>query len=117
MAHENKQDISNRRSITRFFVEHPHISWMMLVGVLVWGWFGYRSMPQRKDPEIPVRVGVAACPWPGATAEQVEQFVTRRIEDVAAENKLFIPERTQTMASNPSLSPAIRLCTYSWMRV
>src|SRR5271167_4074776 len=91
MAHQNKQDISNRRSITRFFVEHPHISWMMLVGVLVWGWFGYTSMPQRKDPEIPVRVAVAACPWPGATAEQVEQFVTRRIEDVAAENKTIHP--------------------------
>src|SRR5271165_2243301 len=91
MAHENKQDISNRRSITRFFVEHPHISWMMLVAVLVWGWFGYTSMPQRKDPEIPVRVAVAACPWPGATAEQVEQFVTRRMEDVAAENKTIHP--------------------------
>src|SRR6201988_2512410 len=91
MAHENKQDISNRRNITRFFVEHPHISWMMLVAVLVWGWFGYTSMPQRKDPEIPVRVAVAACSWPGATAQQVEQFVTRRIEDVAAENKTIHP--------------------------
>jgi multidrug efflux pump subunit AcrB len=91
MAHDKNQDISNRRSITRFFVEHPHISWMLLVGVLVWGWFGYTSMPQRKDPEIPVRVAVAACPWPGATAEQVEQFVTRRIEDVAAENKTIHP--------------------------
>src|SRR6202023_4410928 len=91
MAHEKNQDLSNRRNITRFFVEHPHISWMLLVGVLVWGWFGYTSMPQRKDPEIPVRVAVAACPWPGATAEQVEQFVTRRIEDVAAENKTIHP--------------------------
>ena len=91
MAHENEQDISNRRNIPRFFVEHPHISWMLLVGVLVWGWFGYTSMPQRKDPEIPVRVAVAACPWPGATAQQVEQFVTRRIEDVAAENKTIHP--------------------------
>src|ERR1700739_3180024 len=91
MAHEKNQDISNRRNITRFFVEHPHISWMMLVGVLVWGWFGYTSMPEQKAPEIPVRVAVAACPWPGATAEQVEQFVTRRIEDVAAENKTIHP--------------------------
>src|SRR6476469_5177425 len=87
MAHEKSQDISNRRNITRFFVEHPHISWMMLVGVLVWGWFGYTSMPQRKDPEIPVRVAVASCPWPGATAAQVEQFVTRPIEDTIAQNK------------------------------
>ena len=91
MAHENEQDIRNRRNIPRFFVEHPQVSWMFLAGVLIWGWFGYKSMPQRKDPEIPVRVGVAACPWPGATAQQVEQFITRRIEDVAAENKTIHP--------------------------
>jgi multidrug efflux pump subunit AcrB len=60
---------------------------VLLVGVLVWGWFGYHSMPQRKDPDIPVRVAVAFGPWPGATAQQVEQFVTRPIEDAVAENK------------------------------
>ena len=59
--------------------------------MLIWGWFGYTSMPQRKDPDIPVRLGVAACPWPGATAQQVEQYITRRIEDVAAENKTIHP--------------------------
>lgn len=91
MAHENQQDISNRRNVPRFFVEHPHISWILLLGVLIWGYFGYTSMPQRKDPDIPVRLGVAACPWPGATAQQVEQFITRRIEDVAAENKMIHP--------------------------
>ena len=91
MAHENAQEISSRRNVPKFFVEHPHISWLLLAGVLIWGWFGYQSMPQRKDPEIPVRVGVAACPWPGATAQQVEQFITRRIEDVAAENKTIHP--------------------------
>ncbi|MGC2419885.1 MAG: efflux RND transporter permease subunit, partial [Candidatus Acidiferrales bacterium] len=91
MAHENEQEIASRRNVPRFFVEHPQISWMLLAGILVWGWFGYKSMPQRKDPEIAVRVGVAACPWPGATAQQVEQFITRRIEDVAAENKTIHP--------------------------
>src|SRR5271165_2836414 len=91
LEHEQEQEISNRRNIPRFFVEHPHISWILLLAVLVWGWFGYTSMPQRKDPDIPVRLGVAACPWPGATAQQVEQYVTRRIEDVAAENKTIHP--------------------------
>src|ERR1700693_2695110 len=91
MTHENGQDISNRRNIPRFFVEHPHISWILLLGVLIWGYFGYTSMPQRKDPDIPVHRGVAACPWPGATAQQVEQYITRQIEDVAAENKTIHP--------------------------
>ncbi len=92
MAHRSDQDrIENTHNLPRFFVEHPQVSWVLLVGVLVWGWFGYHSMPQRKDPDIPVRVAVAACSWPGATAQQVEQFVTRPIEDAIAENKTVHP--------------------------
>src|SRR5260221_13333317 len=74
-------------NVSRFFVERLQVSRVLLVGLLEWGWFGYRSMRQRKDPDIPVRVAVAFCPWPGATARQVEQFVTRPIEDAVAENK------------------------------
>ena len=92
MAYKSDQDrIEKTHNLPRFFVEHPQVSWVLLVGVLVWGWFGYQSMPQRKDPDIPVRVAVAYCPWPGATAQQVEQFVTRPIEDAVAENKTIHP--------------------------
>jgi multidrug efflux pump subunit AcrB len=92
MAHRSDQDrIEKTHNLPRFFVEHAQVSWVLLVGVLVWGWFGYHSMPQRKDPDIPVRVAVAACSWPGATAQQVEQFVTRPIEDAVAENKTIHP--------------------------
>src|ERR1700730_13554205 len=92
MAHRSDQDrIEKTRNVPRFFVENPQVSWVLLVGVLVWGWFGYHSMPQRKDPDIPVRVAVASCSWPGATAQQVEQFVTRPIEDAVAENKTIHP--------------------------
>src|SRR5207302_5097135 len=92
MAHTSDQDrLANTHNAPRFFVEHPQVSWVLLMGDLVWGWFGYHSMPQRKDPDIPVRVAVAFCSWPGATAQQVEQFVTRPIEDAVAENKTIQP--------------------------
>jgi multidrug efflux pump len=88
MAHKSDQErIELTRNVPRFFVEHPQVSWMLLIGVLIWGWFGYHSMPQRKDPNIPVRVAVASCSWPGATSQQVEQLVTRPIEDTVAQNK------------------------------
>src|SRR2546430_1508161 len=88
MAYKNDRDrIEKTHNAPRFFVEHPQVSWVLLVGVLIWGWFGYKSMPQRKDPNIPVRVAVASCSWPGATAQQVEQLITRPIEDTVAQNK------------------------------
>src|SRR5258706_11081805 len=88
MAYKRDPDrIEQTRNAPRFFVEPPQVSWVLLVGVLIWGWFGYKSMPQRKDPDIPVRVAVASCSWPGATAQQVEQLITRPIEDAVAQNK------------------------------
>src|SRR6266571_9312309 len=92
MARKDDQEtVAQTRNVPRFFVEHPQVSWVLLVGVLVWGWFGYKSMPQRKDPNIPVRVAVASCSWPGATAQQVEQLITKPIEDTVSQNKWIHP--------------------------
>src|ERR1700676_3960633 len=83
--------IQHTHNTARYFVEHRQIAWAALFGVLGWGVYGYFSMPQRKDPEIPVRVAVAACQWPGATAQEVEQLVTRPIEETIAQNKTIHP--------------------------
>lgn len=72
----------------RFFVENRHISWALLVATLLWGVYGYFRMPQRKDPDVPVRVAVAIAAWPGASAEKIEQLVTRRIEEKIAESSM-----------------------------
>ena len=70
----------------RFFTETRHISWVMLIATVLWGVYGYASMPQRKDPEVPIRDALALCYWPGASAEKIEQLVTRRMEEKIAEN-------------------------------
>src|SRR5260370_2344024 len=92
MAHKSDQErIEQTRNVPRIFVERPQVSWVLLLGVLIWGWFGYKSMPPCKDPNIPVIVAVASCVWPGATAQQVEQLITRPIEDTVAQNKWIHP--------------------------
>src|SRR5437588_3376231 len=73
-------------NVARYFVEHRHISWVLFIGVLVWGVGAYRAMPKRKDPDIPVRQVAVATPWPGQSAERVEQLVTRKIEEKLAQN-------------------------------
>ena len=78
--------MQDTRNMARFFVENRHVSWVLLIAVLAWGVFGYIQMPQRKDPEIPVRVAAVLCPWPGVRAEKVEELVTRPIETRLAEN-------------------------------
>src|SRR5499426_1296696 len=85
--HRSDAEIINKtRNTSRYFVETRQISWVLLVATCLWGVFGYLSMPQRKDPEVQVRTAVALTPWRGASAEKVEQLITKRIETAMASN-------------------------------
>ena len=87
MEHKTDDEyIKKTHNTERFSVEHPHITWVLLIATLLWGVYGYTSMPQRKDPDIPVREAQIICPWPGMVTEKVEQLVTRTIELKVAEN-------------------------------
>lgn len=78
--------INTKHNTARFFVQTRHVSWVLLLLTCIWGIYGYFSMPQRKDPEVQVRVAVALVPWPGASSEKVEQLVTRKVEEQMAAN-------------------------------
>jgi multidrug efflux pump subunit AcrB len=92
MAHRTERDlIEHTHNVARFFTEHRQVSLILLLSVFLWGWYGYQQMPKRKDPSIPVRVAVASTNWPGATAQQVEQLVTRPIETSMAQNAFVKP--------------------------
>ena len=92
MPHRSDADlIQNDHNTARFFVEHRQVSIIAFIGVFLWGFYGYAHMPKRKDPNIPVRVASVQCPWPGVSAEQVEQLVTRPIEQTIARNSFIKP--------------------------
>jgi len=85
MAHD-QHETATGFNVARYFVEHRHISWVLFAGVLAWGVGAYQAMPKRKDPDIPVRQVAVVTPWPGQSAEKVEQLVTRKIEEKMAQN-------------------------------
>lgn len=87
MAHRSDRwYIENTRNTARFFTEQRQVAWVALVFTALWGLFGYFGMPQRKDPDIPIRAAMALCYWPGVATEKVERLVTQRIEETIAEN-------------------------------
>src|ERR1700722_3125304 len=92
MSHKSEAEyIEKTHNTARFFTEHRQVSMVLLIAVCVWGWYGYMHMPKRKDPSIPVRVAVASTNWPGATAQEVEQLVSRPVEQTMAQNAFIKP--------------------------
>ena len=88
MAHEyNEPSMEKKQNLARFFIDQQHISWVCLAVALLWGIYGLLKMPQRKDPDIPVRQAMVIVPWQGTSADQVEQLVTRKIEQAIATNQ------------------------------
>jgi multidrug efflux pump subunit AcrB len=71
---------------SQYFVYKRPIAWTLLIFTMIWGLYSYRKMPQRQDPMIQVRSGVVLTTYPGASAVEVEQEVSRKIEKVMSEN-------------------------------
>jgi multidrug efflux pump subunit AcrB len=92
--------IRSTHNTARYFTQHRHVAWVLLVGTILWGVFGYVTMPKRKDPEIPVRVAVALASWPGASAEMVEARVTQRVEEELSQNSKIEKLESTTRAGS-----------------
>ena len=86
MHSKEETHLLEKHNTARYFVENRHIAWVLLVGVMLWGIFGYFKMPQRKDPDIPIRLAAVTCSWPGIQADKVEDLITRKLEEKIAEN-------------------------------
>jgi hypothetical protein len=85
-AHNANDPLIESRNTARLCVEHPHLTWVLLAGTIAWGIYGYTHMPQRKDPDIPIKAALVVTPWPGASAEKVEELITKPVEKVIASN-------------------------------
>ena len=66
MSHGRSDDelIRETHNTARFFTENRQIAWVLLVGTMLWGIYGYINMPKRKDPVFPVIYAAAVAPWP-----------------------------------------------------
>ncbi|HEV8146102.1 MAG TPA: efflux RND transporter permease subunit, partial [Bryobacteraceae bacterium] len=80
------EDIRKEKNTARFCVENRQITWVLLIATVLWGVYGYINMAKRKDPEFPTLITAVVVPWPGVSADKVEQQLTRKIEQRVSEN-------------------------------
>jgi len=67
--------------LTRISVRHPVFTTMMMVTLLVLGFFAFQRLGLDQYPNVDVPIVVVTTTYPGATPETVETDVTRPIEE------------------------------------
>ena len=72
-------------NISRWALEHPALTRYLMVVLLVLGFAAYFQLGQDEDPPFTFRAMVVQAFWPGATAQQVAEQVTDKIEKTLQE--------------------------------
>jgi multidrug efflux pump subunit AcrB len=71
--------------ITQKFISNRALSWLIFFVAIAAGVFGYLATPKTYNPEVDIASFTVISEYPGATAEEVEQFLTKELEQVLAD--------------------------------
>ena len=76
----DNRDRGSRFNISRWALEHPDLTRYLMVVMLVLGLGAYFQLGQDEDPPFTFRAMVVQAFWPGATAQQMADQVTDKLE-------------------------------------
>lgn len=75
-----------RFNLSEWALNHRSFVLYIMLLTLAFGFFGYNKLGQSEDPPFTFKVMLVQVAWPGATAREIEQQVTDRIEKVILES-------------------------------
>ncbi len=78
--HANPGSARSRLNISRWALEHPALTRYLMVVLMLLGAAAYFQLGQDEDPPFTFRAMVVQSFWPGATAQQIAEQVTDKIE-------------------------------------
>jgi multidrug efflux pump subunit AcrB len=76
---------SSRFNISRWALDHPALTRYLMVVLMVLGFAAYFQLGQDEDPPFTFRAMVVQAFWPGASAQQMAEQVTDKIEKTLQE--------------------------------
>lgn len=77
--------VGGRFNVSRWALEHPALTRYLMVVLMLMGFAAYFQLGQDEDPPFTFRVMVVQAFWPGATAQQMAEQVTDKIEKTLQE--------------------------------
>lgn len=72
-------------SISGIALKYQRVVFSMVLVLMVYGFISFFQLPSREDPKITIREAVITTVHPGMPAQQVEQLITKTLEQVIIE--------------------------------
>src|ERR1035438_9521280 len=87
----------------RASLRYPQVTIALTIMLVVSGVYALLRMPRREDPKIHVRTGIVAAMYPGASATEVEDQVTRKVEQRIFKIEGVRREKTYSTSMNGAM--------------
>ena len=78
--HAQHEQPSEKFNLSRWALEHPALTRYLMLVLMLLGFAAYFQLGQDEDPPFTFRAMVVRTYWPGATAQQVAEQVTDKLE-------------------------------------
>lgn len=104
-------------------LRYPQVTLILTLAAVVLGLHSLATMPRREDPKITIRTGLVIAAYPGATAEQVEEQVTGKIEErlfrfeEVRKDKTFSTSRKGLSVINVELEDGVKQPDIFWSKL
>lgn len=70
-----------------YCLQNRMVTLVLIIMIVIGGWLSYESLGRLEDPEFTIKEAVIFTPYPGATAEEVEQEITEPLETAVQQLK------------------------------
>jgi multidrug efflux pump subunit AcrB/outer membrane protein TolC len=107
----------------RTSLRYPQVTLVLVAMLVVTGISALITMPRREDPKITIHTGTVAAVYPGATAPEVEDQVTRKIEErlfkfaEIRREKTFSTTRNGVVIVNVELNKSVKDSDEFWSKL
>jgi multidrug efflux pump subunit AcrB/outer membrane protein TolC len=107
----------------RAALRYPQVTLVLSGMLFVAGLYALLTMPRREDPKITIHTGIVAAVYPGATTQEVEDQVTRKIEEhlfhfeEVRREKTFSTTRNGMVIINVELNKSVKDSDVFWSKL
>ncbi len=110
-------------NFVRTSLKHKQVTLTVLAMVFAVGVYSLLTMPRREDPKITVPLGLVVAYYPGATAAQVEEQVTNKLEqylfqfEEVKKSKTYSTTRDGVVIINVNLNDDVKKPDIFWSKL